>query len=135
MTAHRRELVVSGVLQYEPNMRIQALPNIVHRPAESVLLKWTECSHPLSSSWYFVHPGTGTKQVLTPMHGHARCRSVEGRACYFRGKDKRESILDIFTIPDFCEYAKARTDCVQCVMAVLVVSTASGAADVLGALT
>ena len=43
--AHRHDLVVSGVLQYEPNMRIQALPNIVHRAGEYVQLVLRPPSH------------------------------------------------------------------------------------------
>ena len=38
-----------------PDLRVQALPAVEHRLAESVLLRFTECFHPLSSSWYFVH--------------------------------------------------------------------------------
>ena len=34
-----------------PDLRAQALLTVVHRPAESVLLRFTECFHPLSSSW------------------------------------------------------------------------------------
>ena len=114
MTQRRRDVIVSGVLHYEPNLRVQALSTIVHRPAESVLLRCTEFSHPMSSSWYFVHPGTGRSQVLTPMHGHARCRSLLGRACYFRSETLQESILDVFTRLDFCEHTKARAHCVLC---------------------
>ena len=30
---------------------LEAFPTVVHRPDESVLLTFTECFHPLSSSW------------------------------------------------------------------------------------
>ena len=54
-TLPRRDLVLPKVLQYEPNLRVHALPTVVHRPAESVFLRITEWFHPLSSNWYFVH--------------------------------------------------------------------------------
>jgi len=114
MTQPRRKVVVSGILQYEPNLRLQALSTVVHRPAESVLLRCTECSHPISSSWYFVHPGTGRSQVLTPQNGHAQCRRLNKRRCYFRSENRRESIVDAWTCLDFCEHAKARRMCLLC---------------------
>ena len=113
-TTGSRNIVVSGVLQYEPNLRLQALSTVVHRPDEGVLLRCTECGHPMSSSWYFVHPRTGTTQVLTPSFGHYPCFVLHKRRCYFRSGDRRESIQDVFTLLDFCEHARARKDCVQC---------------------
>ena len=114
VTQRRRDLVVSGISQYEPNLRLQALSTVVHRPGEAVLLRCTECSHPLSSSWYFVHPCTDAAQVMTPMSGHARCRVLCKRVCHFRSKDWHRSILDVFTHLDFCEHKKLRKNCVLC---------------------
>ena len=34
-----------------PDLRVQTLPAVEHRPGESVLLRFTVCFHPLSSSW------------------------------------------------------------------------------------
>ena len=34
-----------------PDLRVQALPAVEHRSADSVLLRFTVCFHPLSSSW------------------------------------------------------------------------------------
>ena len=113
-TAHRRDVIVSGTLHYEPNLRVQALSTVVHRPAESVLLRCTECSHPLSSSWYFVHPGTGRSQILTPQNGHAHCRKLHQRVCLFRSEDKRSCFPDNVHLLDFCEHAKARRMCLLC---------------------
>ena len=42
-----------------PDLRVQALPTVAHRPSESVLLRFTELFHPLSSIGYFFHTGTG----------------------------------------------------------------------------
>jgi len=114
VTQRRRDVIVSGVLHYEPNLRVQALSTVVHRLAESVLLRCTECSHPLSSSWYFVHPRTGAAQVLTPSNGHAQCHRLHKRLCFFRSENRRESILDAWTRLDFCEHAKARRVCLLC---------------------
>ena len=114
MTQPRRKVVVSGILQYEPNLRLQALSTVVHRPAESVLLRCTECSHPLSSSWYFVHPRTGRSKVLTPSAGHAQCRRLHQRICRFSCKDRRSCFPDKVDHLDFCEHAKARIVCLVC---------------------
>ena len=114
VSAHRHDLVVSGVLQYEPNLHLKALATVVHRPAERVVLRCTECSQPMSSSWYFFHPRTGAAQVLTPSRGHYRCSKLHSRTCYFRSKERSESILDIFTNLDFCEHKKQRKFCVLC---------------------
>ena len=108
-TSHKRKSVVSGVLQYEPNLRLQALPTVVQRPFECVLLKCTECGQPLSSSWYFVHPRTGKAQVLTPSNGHYQCTRLHRRPCYFRDKDKQESILDVLQVLDLCEHTMKRS--------------------------
>ena len=113
-TPPQRDLVLPKVLQYEPNLRVQALPTVVYRPAESVVLRCTECSHPVSSSWYFVHPGTGRTQVVTPSFGHCPCFMLHKRRCYFRCEDRRQSILDAWTCLDFCEHAKARRMCLLC---------------------
>ena len=42
-----------------PDLRVQALPTVAHRPSESVLLRFTKLFHPLSSIGYFFHTGTG----------------------------------------------------------------------------
>ena len=112
--SRRRNSVVSGVLKYEPNLRLQALPTVVHCPFESVVLRCTECSHPMSSSWFFVHPRTGRTQVLMPHNGHNDCRRLCKRVCYFRSEQRRESILDVLTCLDFCVHARARRMCAQC---------------------
>jgi len=104
----------SETLHYEPNLRVQGLPTIVHRPAMTVLLRCTECGHPLRSNWYFVHPGSGKVQALTPMNGHAPCRNIHHRVCFFRSEDRGASIADNFTRLDFCEHMSARKDCVLC---------------------
>ena len=59
---------------HEPNSRVQVLSTVVYQPYERVLLRRAACSHPLSASWYFVHPPTGRTQVLTPS---ARSLSVQ----------------------------------------------------------
>ena len=41
VTQRRHDVVLSGVLHYEPNLRVQGLPTVVHRPAESVVLRCT----------------------------------------------------------------------------------------------
>ena len=45
------ERVVEQIVDLAEPLRVQALPTVVHRPAESVSLRFTECFHPLSSSW------------------------------------------------------------------------------------
>jgi len=109
--ASRRQ---SGILQYEPNLRLQTLSTVVHRPAESVLLKCTECGLPMWSSWYFVHPRTGVTQVLMPQNGHADCRRLHNRLCLFRSEDKRSCFPDNFHSLRFCEHNTRRRDCVAC---------------------
>ena len=42
---------------------------VMHRAGESVLLRCTEYSQPISSSWFFVFSRTSTTQVLTPSYG------------------------------------------------------------------
>ena len=113
-TSRRRNSVVSGVFRYEPNLRVQALSTVVHRLDESVVLRCTECSHPMSSSWYFVHPRTGVTQVLTPMNGHAHCRRLHQRKCHFRSEDRGACITDNFNCLDFCEHVRQRQDCAAC---------------------
>ena len=93
------------------DLRVQALPTVAHRPSESVLLRFTECFHPLSSSWYFVHPGTGRTQVLTLFNGHYPCFMLLKCRFYFRCEYSRQSILDAWTCLDFCEHAQARRVC------------------------
>ena len=114
LSQRRRDLVVSGMMQYEPNLRVQALSTVVHRPDESVVLRCTECSHPMSSSLYFVHPRTGEAQVLTPMNGHAHCRRLHQRKCYFRSEDRGACVTDNFYCLDFCEHVRQRQDCAPC---------------------
>ena len=62
----------SGTLQYEPNLRVQALSTVVHRPAESVLLRCTACSHALPSSWSLVVPQAPQTSLLFSKRGEAR---------------------------------------------------------------
>ena len=115
LTQRRRDLVVSGMLHYEPNVRVQALPTVVHRPAESVVLRCTECSHPMSSSWYFVHSRTGEAKVLTPMSWtRAVPQAGHNQKCDVRSEHKDECIMDNFDSLDFCEHTKKRTNCAQC---------------------
>ena len=99
------QIVVSGSA---PDLRVQALPTVAHRPAESVLLRFTELFHPLSSIWYFFHPGSGRTQVLTPLDGHYPFFMLHKRRCYFRRENSRQSILDAWTCLGFCEHAQAR---------------------------
>ena len=113
-TQPRRALVVSGMVQYEPNLRLQALSTVVHRSSESVVLRCTECGHPISSSWYFVHPRTGAAQVLTPTRGHFACSKLRMRRCHFRNEEKTKSILDSFSALDFCEHGRQRNHCAAC---------------------
>ena len=97
-----------------PDLRVQALPTVAHRPSESVLLRLTELFHPLSSSWYFFHPGTGRTPVLTGLDGHYPFFMLHKRRCYFRCENSRQSILDAWTCLDFCEHVQARRVCLLC---------------------
>ena len=97
-----------------PDLRVQDLPTVAHRPAESVLLRFTELFHPLSSIWCFFHPGTGRTQVLTPLDGHYPFFMLHKRRCYFRCENSRQSILDAWTCLDFCEHTQARRVCLLC---------------------
>ena len=115
VTQRRRDVDLVGRASLRAELASAGdLPTVVHRPAESVLLRCTECSHPLSSSWFFVNPRTGVQQVLTPTNGHSQCHRLHKRICLFRTEDKRSCFPDNFHILDFCEHAKARKDCVQC---------------------
>ena len=89
-------------VQYEHNLRLRALSTLAHRSSESVVLRCTECGHPISSSWYFVHPRTGAAQVLPPTR------------CHFRNEEKTKSILDSFSALDFCEHGRQRSHCAAC---------------------
>ena len=53
-TFPRRDLVLPKVLQYEPNLRVQALPTVVHRPTRN-----------------FNHFGSHEEVVYTPRRGCA----------------------------------------------------------------
>ena len=135
-TPPQRDLVLPKVWQYEPNLRVQALPTVVHRPAESVLLRCTVVltSHfvelVLRPPWH--RQIAGVDSVCWTQPSATGCANV---GVTFDVRDRRESILDVFTRLDFCEHATARIECVSCVMAVLFVSTGSGASGVVSALT
>ena len=44
----------------------------------TLMTRCTECFHPLSSSWYFVHAGTGRTQVLTLLNTGTNAVSMGG---------------------------------------------------------
>ena len=114
LSQRRCDLAVSGILHYELNLHVQALSTVVHSPDESVVLRCTECSRPMSSSWYFVHPRTGVTLVLTPMNRHAHCRRLHQQKCYFRSEDKSACITDDFNCLDFCKHVRRPQDCAAC---------------------
>ena len=62
-----------------PDLRVQALPTVAHRPSESVLLRFTELFHPLSSIGYFFHTGTGRtlSQFIPQVRTELMFRSVD----------------------------------------------------------
>ena len=62
-----------------PDLRVQALPTVAHRPSESVLLRFTELFHPLSSTGYFFHTGTGRtlSQFIPQIRTELMFRSVD----------------------------------------------------------
>ena len=103
--ARRRDHFESAILQYEPNLRVQALRTFEHRPSQSALLRCTSCDHPMRSNCYFVHPVSSKMQVLTPMIGHAPCHRLHNKICHYRTEDKGASIADNVTLLHFCEHA------------------------------
>ena len=72
---HRRVKGTPVKEHCETNARMKCFSTVVKRPALPRTLRCTNCSHEVSSCWYFVNPKNKLERVLIPWNGHAACRT------------------------------------------------------------
>merc|ERR1712125_90205 len=72
------------LVNYEPSSRIKQLSTVDQRPQQPILCTCRRCSRVITSTWYFVNPGSKSTSVLIPQpRGCANPSSKQKNKCVF----------------------------------------------------
>lgn len=100
---------------YGPSAKTQALPTVSQDAEFPVQLQCSECPFTITSSWWFQHPKTLIKSLLTPRDGHNLCQRVLKKRCYWRSLDGSPVMAAISSNMEFCtSHQRLLTQCAPC---------------------
>ena len=97
---------------YEPSAIIKALSTVSQ--GTPVKLMCSECPFTVTSSWYFQHPKTLKRSVISPQRGHTICQHKSKKRCYWKNLDFISVIRAYLTNFKFCLHKRLLADCAAC---------------------
>eukprot|EP00435_Cladocopium_sp_Y103_P072773 s143_g41.t1 len=101
---------------YEPSVKTRKLSTVSQdhgRPP--VKLQCSECAYTVTSNWYFQHPKTGIRSVVTPRDGHNVCQQKLKKRCYWQSLDGCHAMAGISSNMEFCkQHQRLLTQCAPC---------------------
>lgn len=65
-------------------------------------------------NWYFQHPKTLLRSVLTPRDGHNECQRRLKRRCHWQSVDGSRVMAGISSNMEFCGHQRLLTQCAPC---------------------
>ena len=96
---------------YEPSALIKAFSTVSQ--GIPVKLICSECPFTVESSWYFQHPKTLKKSVISPQRGHNTCQQ-KVKNCYWKNLDGISVIKAYSTDLQYCQHERLLGNCASC---------------------
>ena len=96
---------------FKPSATIKALSTVSE--GTPVKLMCSECPFSVESSWYFQHPKTLKKSVISPQRGHNTCQQ-KVKNCYWKNLDGISVIPAHSAELQYCQHNRLLKQCAAC---------------------